>query len=304
MSSRTIMVVFLALVSGAGMAVGVLQSNRTKNTDETVSVETEQVLMAVRTLERGKAITEDDVESKPWPEKYVPPNAFSDSEQVIGRVAIGQILAGEPILEPKLAPKDAGLGLAAIVPEGKRAFTVMTARVAANVAGFVLPGNKVDVLLNLRGGGRGDETGGGSTTTLLQAIEVLAVDQILEAPAENKVDTRGLASVTLLVTPEEANLLDLGQNMGTLSLSLRNPSDYGDALVEPATVANARFRGLPPSSPMAPGSPSRFFDGDVAPSPEALALLQAVAAPVERRESKWIDTMRGTQRGRVVLSER
>ena len=107
---------------------------------------------------------------------------------------------------------------------------------AANVAGFILPGNRVDVLLNLRSNGRDDPTGGGSTTTLLQAVEILAVDQRLDIPTENKVDPKDLRSITLLVTPEQANLLALGHSAGTLSVSLRHSGDLANANTVPVTL--------------------------------------------------------------------
>ena len=84
-------------------------------------------------------------------------------------------------------------------------------------------------------------TGGGSTTTLLQNVEILAVDQRMEAPADNKVKAEDLRSVTLLVTPDQAAKLDLGQNKGTLHLSLRNPEDDLAAKVRPATVNDIQF---------------------------------------------------------------
>ena len=87
------------------------------------------------------------------------------------------------------------------------------------VAGFILPGNRVDVLLSLGEISGTNETGGGSTITLLENIEILAVDQKMDAPSDNKVDTKDLRSVTLLVTPQQANRLDLGQNKGMLHLA-------------------------------------------------------------------------------------
>ena len=95
----------------------------------------------------------------------------------------------------------------------------VSGRSAVSLAGCVLPGNHVDVLLTVHlSGGRNDETGRSSTATVLQAVEVLAVAQRLDAPTENEVDLRELRSVTLLVTPQQANLLDLGQNKGKLTL--------------------------------------------------------------------------------------
>src|SRR5437879_8830127 len=117
-----------------------------------------------------------------------------------------------------------------------RAFTIPTTNVASGVAGFVMPGNRVDVLLTMNGVGTREQTGGGVTTTLLQNIEILAVDQRIDAPVDNKVDPAQLRSVTLLVTPEEAARLDLGQNRGSLHLSLRNPEDTRHAQARPATL--------------------------------------------------------------------
>jgi pilus assembly protein CpaB len=191
------------------------------------------------------------------------------------------IVAGEPILESKLASRDSGRGLAALIPEGMRAYTIQTSRVASNVAGFILPGNSVDVLLTLKGN-YNDTTGGGSTTTLLQAVEILAVDQRLDAPVDNKINPRELGSVTLLVTPEQAALLDLGQNMGTLTLSLRNPEDAAESLARPATVNDIRFRQE---------KPVEKSEGD---SP--------ILGSGDGEEVLEIVTLRGSHRGRVLVT--
>ena len=109
--------------------------------------------------------------------------------------------------------------MAALVPNGLRAFTIHTPSVASGVGGFVLPGNKVDVLLTM------DGKRGSLTTTLLQNLEILAVDQRIDAPADNRIDPKQLHSVTLLVTPDQAAKLGLAQNKGSLHLSLRNHND-------------------------------------------------------------------------------
>jgi pilus assembly protein CpaB len=106
----------------------------------------------------------------------------------------------------------------ALIPQGMRAFTIRVPNpnVATGVAGSLLPGNKVDVLLTASGGDLNDVIG---TTTLLQNVEILAVDQKIEAPAENKVDLKEMLSVTLLVTPQQAKQLNLAQNKGLLHLA-------------------------------------------------------------------------------------
>ena len=296
MSIRTIAVVFLALLSGAGMSLGVLQANRPTRVEVAEVTETEPVLVAVAKIDRGAMLSEADVEIRQWPKGLSPAGALRTVDEATERGAVGVVMAGEVILDSKLSPKDSGRGLASLITPGMRAFTVQASRVATNVAGFILPGNKVDVLLNMKGG-RGDDTGGGSTTTLLQAIEVLAVDQRLEAPADNKVDPKGLSSVTLLVTPEQANLLDLGQNMGVLTFSLRNLTDTADANPAPTTVNDIRFRGE---------APSDVLDGDQPPSAELLAKLQTLTGgsrpPASQRDAAIV-TFRGSQRGRVTLTD-
>lgn len=296
MSTRTILVVFLALFCGASMAVGVMRANQNKIKGEVNMAETVPVVVAAADIPRGKLVTGKDVELRDWPKEISPPGLLSAVEAVVDRAAIGQMVKGEPVLDGKLAPKDAGRGLAALIPEGMRAYTIQTLRVASNVAGFILPGNKVDVLLNLKGSNRGeDRTGGGSTTTLLQAVEVLAVDQILDAPEENKVNPKELSSVTLLVTPDQAAKLDLGQNMGLLTLSLRNPDDTAAAVTEPATITQIRFLlGMPPPE----------LDGEPRPPAQADEALQPVSSPAAAKpKPKWIVTLRGSHRGRVAVSE-
>jgi pilus assembly protein CpaB len=177
--------VFLALLSGASMAVGVMRSNRANAKDVADGLEIVAVVVAAVDVPRATQLTAEHVRLCDWPKGLVPKGAVMKLEEAIGHVTVGPVLAEELILQPKLTSKQAKGELATLVPVGMRAYTIQASRVASNVAGFILPGNQVDVLLNLRGS-RDDETGGGSTTTLLQAVEVLAVDQRLEGPEENK----------------------------------------------------------------------------------------------------------------------
>ncbi len=295
MSMRTIMVVFLALFCGAAMAFGVLQSSPRETEPAEVVVEMEPVLVATVDLQRGARVGESDIEVRQWPVGLAPPGTLRSIEEAAERVMLGQVLEGELVLEAKLTSQSGSPGVASLVPPGKRAYTIMASRVASNVAGFVLPGNRVDVLLNLRDG-RANATGGGSTITLLQAVQVLAVDQRLEAPVENKVDLRGLSSVTLVVTPEQANQLDLGQNMGHLTLALRNPLDDAIDDVEEATIAKMRLPRL---------APSTYLDGDSPPPPEfATSQNQTDDPPANSDRSRpGIVTLRGSHRGQIWLSD-
>jgi pilus assembly protein CpaB len=113
-----------------------------------------------------------------------------------------------------------------LIPRGMRAFTirVLNPNAATGEASSVLPGNKVDVLLTDSGGDLNHVNG---ATTLIQNVEILAVDQKIETPAENKVDLNEMGSVTLLVTPQQAKQLVLAQNKGLLHLAPTKVQPHG-----------------------------------------------------------------------------
>jgi pilus assembly protein CpaB len=246
MSTRTVLIVVLALLFGGSAAIGI---NLVRN--QAAPVETVDVVVAVADIPRGTTLLAEHVKLRAWPRELVPPGALASLDQAQERVSLLPVVKEEVLLDAKLAPRSAGRGLAAMIPPGLRAFTIQAPHVASGVAGFILPGNKVDVLLTMTGSGLDDGTDGGSTVVLLQRVEVLAVDQRLDAPADNKVDPQELRSVTLLVTPEQAAKLDLGQSKGTLHLSLRNPADSAEAHSRPVTVRNLRLRPEKPWGPEA-----------------------------------------------------
>lgn len=289
MKTRAIWVLVLAIVCGASAAVGM---SRLRQTGASAGVEKISILVASRDIPRGVMLTPEMVESTDWPKSLVPKGAAQSLDNVVGRATSVPIVAGDVLSDARLASKDAGRGVAALIPSGMRAYTIQTTKAASNVAGFVMPGNRVDVLLTLHSF-QNDGTGGGSATTLLQAVEILAVDQRLDAPAENKVDPKDLQSVTLLVTPRQASLLDLGQNLGQLTLSLRNLEDKTEVPTSPATLAMLRFHqeGVP-----MPGIASAIESLGV-PAPKESA------SPKPQHRMTTIHTLRGIQPGEVQVVE-
>jgi pilus assembly protein CpaB len=281
MKTRAIWVLVLAIVCGTSAAIGMTHLHQS---GVSATVETISTLVAKRDVPRGSMLTAEMLETKQWPKSLLPKKAVRQVDEVLGRAAAVAIAEGDVVTEGKLASKTAGRGVAALIPSGMRAYTIQTSKAAANVAGFVMPGNRVDVLLSLHSF-QNDGTGGGSTNTLLQAVEILAVDQRLDAPAENKVDPKDLQSVTLLVTPEQAALLDLGQNLGQLNLSLRNLDDKGQTKTAPATLAQLRLRHDAISK-----------SGIEVPS-------NTVGATRAQRQTTTIYTLRGTQPGAVTVIE-
>lgn len=286
--------VVLALVFGGSAAVGVRQY---VGRGATPQVETVSVVVAAMNIPRGMLVSPDLIRTHDYPKDLVPAGAILKKEDAQDRSAFATMVMGEPVLESKLSPKGQR-GLASLVSNGMRAFTITT-NVASGVAGFILPGNKVDVLLTITNTGSNDFTGGGSTTTLLQNVEILAVDQKVEVPAENKIDSNNLRSVTLLVTPTQAAKLSLGQNKGTLHLTLRNPQDQLAANVRPTTVNDIQFLSEAPARPW----DERAKDLIKAWS-EALTKARPVPPPAraEGVPKKSIRTIRGSNEGMVIIS--
>jgi pilus assembly protein CpaB len=175
-----------------------------------------------------------------------PKDAVLKPELAIGRGVISTIYAGEPLSEKRLAVAGSGGGLAATIPPGMRACAVKVDDVVG-VAGFVVPGMRVDVLIS--GNPPGTDTSGGSKVkTLLQNIEVLSAGANFQRDAEGK--PVNVPVVNLLVTPEQAEILSLTSNNQThIQLALRNPIDRQETKT-PGTEMASLF-GAPPA-PRAP----------------------------------------------------
>jgi pilus assembly protein CpaB len=221
-----------------------------------VAIPTVEVLVAKVNLARGIELTPDMVELKQVALELVGAGSLKKTEDAIERAVLAPIAKGEIVLENRLGPKGAN-GLAVQITEGMRAFTIETPKLSTGVGGMIQPGNHVDVILTITDTSRtenSDFTGGGSSTVLLQNIEVLAVDRQTDTPdasgksAKSTKDSKDTKSVTLLVTPEQSAQLTLGQTKGTLFLSLRHPNDDDYAKTRPATLKDMQFMQQGPSS--------------------------------------------------------
>lgn len=178
------------------------------------------VVIAANNVQPGSPLDPSVLKAVPWPGGVVPPESFSDPQKLVGRIARQAIVMGEPILESKLAPADSRGGLSSTILPGKRAITVRVNDVVG-VAGFALPGSFVDILLSAR-----DPAGQPFSKVVLSRVKVLAVAQETASdPNKPKV----VNAVTLELTPEESEQLDLARTIGSLSLVLRNELDQADA---------------------------------------------------------------------------
>jgi pilus assembly protein CpaB len=194
----------LAVVFAANWSQGSRQGSTTK------------VVVAAKDIPLGSSIASSALKVVEWPQANALPGSFQDTKALEGRVAKTTVVAGEPIIEAKLAPRGASGGLAASISSGRRAITVKVNEVVG-VAGFALPGNFVDVLVNVK-----ELDDKPVSKIVLERILVLAIAQ--EASRDDN-KPKVVNAVTLEVTPEQAERLDLARNIGTLSLVLRNQVD-------------------------------------------------------------------------------
>jgi pilus assembly protein CpaB len=202
------------------------------------------LVLAVKDLEIGKVLREDDVKLTDWPGS-VPAGSASRVQDLVGRGVIAPIYEKEPILETRLAARGAGGGLASMIPPGMRAVAIRVNDVAG-VAGFVTPGMRVDVLIS---GSPSNNGLGTMTKTMLQNMEVLSAGQDFKKDSEGKPVV--VQVVNLLVTPEQAEMLSLASTQTTIQLVLRNPLDR-DVAKTPGTAVALLFQGgklLPPPQP-------------------------------------------------------
>jgi len=245
MNQRFISVLIFAFVV-AGCASLLLYRLTVSHGNAQAAPPTTKALVASRNLELGAIIRDSDVKDAPWA-GALPTNAVLKREDVIGRGVTTAIYEGEPIVENRLAPKGAGGGLAAMIPSGMRAVAVRVNDVVG-VAGFVVPGMRVDVLISGNPPNNGSNQGS-LTRTLLQNIEVLSAGQDFKKDNEGK--PLGVGVVNLLVTPEQAEMLSLASNQTTIQLVLRNPLDTqvaktpGTAVVELFAVNGPKKRPDP-----------------------------------------------------------
>lgn len=185
---------------------------------------TTKVVVAASDINLGQRIGPDFLKLTDWPSNSVPPGSFTDIQKLDGRVLKESLLHGEPILEAKLTPVGTLGGLSAVIGEGKRAITVRVNDVIG-VAGFALPGNYVDILVNTEKDNKdGGVTGRDQNISkiVLEKILVLAVAQEV---GRDETKPKVVDAVTLEVSPEQAEKIDLARSIGTLSLVLRNQID-------------------------------------------------------------------------------
>jgi pilus assembly protein CpaB len=237
---------------------------------------TGHIVVASKPLQLGTRVDADNLRLISWPADEPVAGAFTRVEDCAGRALITPVAANELVLDSKLASKESGAGLPATIPQGMRALSVAVNDVVG-VAGFVMPGTMVDVLVTgkISGGQSGSEQS--ITRTILENIRVLAAGQKIEQDREGKPQT--VPVITLLVSPEDAGKLAMASTEGKIQLALRNTVDTKK--VDPPSVMEAAlFSGVAPATPKHTGPVVRT----VAPAPPSPYVIEVITG--NKRENK------------------
>ncbi len=199
-------------------------------------IPTDQLVVAAVRLPLGARLQAEQLRTVSWPVGSRPAGSFGRIQDVVGRALITPLVENEPVLDEKLAPREAGAGLPAAIPEGLRAVSVRVDDVVA-VAGFAMPGTMVDVLVT--GNLENTANSNSVTRTILEDVRVLAAGQQVQQDKDGKPQTVNV--VTLLVDPEQANKLTMASTEGKIHLSLRNTIDAKQ--VDPPPVFKSTLFG-------------------------------------------------------------
>jgi pilus assembly protein CpaB len=254
---------------------------------ETVPVS--KVVIAAQDLQVGARLGAENMTVTDWPKASVPQGAFDNVAAAQGRVVVTRLRAGQPVLASELAAPGSGAGLVAAIKPGKRAIAARVDEVVG-VAGFVLPNTFVDVIAVNDARGQNEQR---SARTLLQRVEVLAVAQ--ETFTKDG-KPQLVKTVTLEVSPQEAEKLALQLNQGQIHLALRNPTD--EAMPEPERpplrIVRASVRPkaeAPAPAPVVAAVPKtpEPAAAAVAPLPFTVEVFRGSAAP-ERVRFKSVDS--------------
>src|SRR5712671_4011421 len=221
-----------ALVAALVISLGITSVfyARITRTQANSRPKTKRIIAAAVALQPGTPITAENLTEISWPVNVPLEGLIEKKEDVTGHVLIYAVAQGEPVLRRELA-SSSSFGLAAKIPDGMRATAVKTNEVM-NIAGFIFPGSRVDVLVTLR-----SESSSASTTsrTVLQNVQVLSTGTKMDPDPNGKPENVGV--VTLLVTPEQSEKLALAENQGTIQFVLRNGGDSASPDVRPVDFA-------------------------------------------------------------------
>jgi pilus assembly protein CpaB len=239
-NTRTLVVLAVAVLMAALASFGVFLTVRSMPVRE-VEIARAQAVVAARPLSVGTMITKDDVKIVPWPAANQVPGSFTEIDKVVNRGVIVATAENEPLTEGKLAAVGSGAGLPPTIPEGMRAISVKVNEIIG-VAGFVIPGTRVDVMVTVKGLDQKTQT-----RVVLSNVTVLTAgtryDQERATKEGKPIPT---SVVTLLLTPTDAEKMTLAAEEGRVMLALRNPLDTAPTQTPGAKLSALLGEASPP----------------------------------------------------------
>jgi pilus assembly protein CpaB len=240
--TRTLVVVLVA-VATASIASFAVYKAITHIPVRRVEIATRHAVVASAAMPMGTRLTSDSVKVVDWPERTPLNDGFDTIDAVVDRGLVAPVGENEPITESKLAPKEAGAGLPPAISPGMRAMSIKVNEVIG-VAGFVVPGTRVDVLVTLQHRDKDDSM----ARVVVENVQVLTAGTRYDQDNAKK-EGKPIPStvVTLMVMPEDSERIALAQTEGQLMLSLRNPLDTKSA--DTHGVRTSSLFGAPPPPP-------------------------------------------------------
>jgi pilus assembly protein CpaB len=275
MTRIRVFIVLALAISAGGVFAFATYNYVQKLPAKTASIPTKPVVVAAADLEVGAEITRDDVRIIDWPASAAPTTAISDPKEVIGRGLIMPMIQNEPFLNLKLASAEAGTGLPPAIPPGLRAVSVKVNEVIG-VAGYVLPGTRVDVVATVNPGtNQGDMT----SKVILTNVQVLAAGTKIDRYTD-KDKPVPVSVVTLLVDPEQSERLTLASTEGKIQLALRNPLDQETPVTK--GIKPALLLGAAASTPRAVARVAS--NQKAAPAPPAMPTVEIIRGDKRAQE--------------------
>src|SRR4051794_37822253 len=279
-TTRTIVVVGVAVVVAGMASFGVLRAIQQMPVRE-VEVRSRFQVVAAHDMPTGSVIPKDYVKLVPWPASSPVEKGFTTLESVLNRGLITSVVSNEPLTEYKLAPLESGAGLPPSIPDGMRAVSLKVNEVIG-VAGFVVPGTHVDVLVTLK---RGEDS---ISRAVVSDVQVLTAGTRYDQQKARDGQPIPTSVVTLLVAPPDAERIALAASEGTIMLTLRNPMDRTPTAT--AGIRTAALFGAPTPAPVVKVREGR-----------RVAVPAPVTAQIEAPKVYTVETIRAAKRAEEVI---
>ena len=286
-NKRTAIVLGVAVLMAAIASMGIYRIVSTMPARQ-AAASTVDAVVAAHPLKLGTRLTADHVKVVKWPAASPVPGSFMKVEEVVNRGLITPLLENEPLTESKLAPLEAGAGLPPSIPPGMRAISVKVNEVIG-VAGFVVPGTRVDVMVTLQDRQKENSL----TRVVVSNVQVLTAGTRYDQEKAKEGTPIPSTVVTLLVTPDDGERIALAANEGQIMLALRNPLD-----TDVTATNGVRTTGLFGETPAPAPAPKPVPKQKAKP---ATAEPTPVVAQAPAPKAYTVEAIRGAKRSEEIV---